>query len=150
MSVCGRLYISSSHKPVSKRKELLAASLVVGTVRRLSAPQLTLPWPKRHAADLTHRVRSLSTRAATMTSIMSTSSLALRSCFHCCSSTARTGHGHSLPLAGGTPDLPGSAASEFGDAAMARSSCGRATRSCVVHAVGTRNVTEPLCDCTVC
>ena len=51
-------YISSCYKRVSNPKERLAASLVVGTVRRLSAPQLTLPWPKRHAADLTHRVRT--------------------------------------------------------------------------------------------
>ena len=51
-------YISNFGKPVSFPKEGLAASLVVGTVRRLSAPQLTLPWPKRHAADLTHRVRT--------------------------------------------------------------------------------------------
>ena len=55
----------------------------------------------------------------------------------------------SMPLAGGTPDLPGSAASEFGDAAMARSSCGVESRSCLVHALGTRTVREPLCDCTV-
>ena len=47
----GAGYVSSPDKPVSFPKERLAASLVVGTVRRLSAPQLTLPWPKRHAAD---------------------------------------------------------------------------------------------------
>ena len=95
------------------------------------------------------RARSLSTRARPMTFIMVLSLLALRSCFHCCMSTARTGHDHSLPLAGRIHHLAVRAASEFGDPAMARSSCGRATISCVVHALGTRTVREPLCDCTV-
>ena len=102
--------------------------------------------PHPSSAD---RARSLSTRAPTMTFIMVLSTLAAKTTFCFCSSTARTGHGHSLPLAGGTHHLPVHAASEFGDAAMARSSCGRATISCLVHALGTRTVREPLFDCTV-
>ena len=102
--------------------------------------------PHPSSAD---RARSLSTRAPTMTFIMVLSLLALRQHFHCCTSTARTGHGHSLPLAGRMHHLPVHAASEFGDAAMARSSCGRATISCVCARLGTRTVRERLCDCTV-
>ncbi len=52
-SAAGRLLFQCL-KRVSNPKERLAASLVVGTVRRLSAPQPTVPWPKLHAADLTH------------------------------------------------------------------------------------------------
>ena len=50
-----RSYFKASTPRGSFRKQRLAASLVVGTVRRLSAPQVLVPWSKRHAAELGYR-----------------------------------------------------------------------------------------------
>ena len=118
----------------------------VGTPGASAMGKAACSRPHPSSAD---RAQSLSTRAPTMASIMSTSALALRQHFHCVHSTAPPAHSHSLPLAGRIHHLPVYAASEFRDPAMARSSCGRDTISCLVHALGTRTVREPLCDCTV-
>ena len=146
-------YISNFGKPVSfpeRRSRSVARRRhrpsTVGTPADSAMAKAACSRPHPSSAD---RARSLSTRAPTMTFIMVLSLLALRQHFHCCTSTARTGHGHSLPLAGRMHHLPVHAASEFGDAAMARSSCGRATISCVCARLGTRTVRERLCDCTV-
>ena len=52
-TAAGRLHFQLRQVRVIPESERLAASLVVGTVRRLSAPQVLVPGPKRHAADLT-------------------------------------------------------------------------------------------------
>ena len=104
LDACWSVTFLAATNAVSIPKERLAASLVVGTVRRLSAPQLTRAMAKaacsRARLSKADRARSLSTRARPMTFIMVLSSLALRQHLlsFACMSTARTGHGHCLPL----------------------------------------------------
>ena len=122
-----------TRKSISRRRSSSAPSVVCRHPSRLchgqNCMQPTSPiecGPRTVALDARahHDLHHVNVAASATTTI----------CF--CSSTARTGHGHSLPLAGGMHHLPVHAASEFGDPAMALPSCGRATRSCVVHASG--------------
>ena len=164
----GRLLFafSTCYKPVSKLNPERASRSVarrrhrpssVGTPgdnampmakkRHAAEPEETLDYRRQSAHGHSRRAR------APVTFIMVLSSLALLLRYdndlHCVLSTAPPAHSQSFPLAGRTHHLPVRAASEFGHAAMARSSCGRDTRSCPLHALGTRAVRERLCDCTV-
>ena len=120
--------ISTTVKRVTNPKDDSRFSLDRALVRRVSDPPGVLPSPKRHAADLAHHNCTTCRRQADPRAPKNLQQqVGVDGARRQCTSAAPPLDLHMgmvRPMASCTPDLPLSAVSEFGDAAMSRSCCG--------------------------